>query len=58
MARLVGHVRSILEGGFADRNAARVHRLSLLALWFFFPFGILFVALGLLPLRFSWTASR
>ena len=57
MARMVGHIRSLLEGGFADRNAAQVYRLSLRALWFFFPFGIPFVAFGLLPSRFSWTGS-
>ena len=57
MARMVGHIRSQLEGGFADRNAAQAYRLSLRALWFFFPFGIPFVAFGLLPSRFSWTGS-
>ena len=57
MARMVGHIRPVLEGGFTDRNAAQVYRLSLRALWFFFPFGIPFVAFGLLPSRFSWTGS-
>jgi putative membrane protein len=47
----------MLEGGFADRNAAQVYRLSLRALWFFFPFGIPFVAFGMLPPQFSWTGS-
>lgn len=57
MARLIGHVRSTLEGGFPDRNAAVIYRLSLRALWFLFPFGIPFVAFGMLPARFSWTGS-
>jgi uncharacterized membrane protein len=57
MARVVGHIRPVLEGGFADRNAAQAYRLSLRALWFFFPFGIPFVAFGMLPSQFSWTGS-
>lgn len=57
MARPAGHVRSVLEGGFTDRNAARLYRLSIGALWFFYPFGFPFVAFGLLPQQFSWTGS-
>jgi uncharacterized membrane protein len=57
MARPVRHLRSVLEGGFSDSSAARVYRFSLRALWFFFPFGIAFVAFGLLPPGYSWTGS-
>ena len=52
-----GHLRSVLEGGFEAGDAARLYRLCLAALWFFYPFGFPFVAFGLLPPQFSWTGS-
>jgi putative membrane protein len=57
MALLAGNFRSTIEGGFADRRVLGLYRASLAAVWFFYPFGIPFVAFGLLPPRFSWTGS-
>jgi putative membrane protein len=57
MLRTAGYLRSVLEDGFHDRWARDLYRASAAAVWFFYPFGIPFVAFGLLPAQFSWTGS-
>jgi uncharacterized membrane protein len=51
----------LLQALFGDGGEAgalrSAHRFLVGAVLFFFPFGIAFVAGGLLPERFSWTAS-
>ncbi len=52
-----GGLRDYLTAGF-DRSWQRVSFFFVFALaLFLYPFGLLFVAGGLLPDRFSWTAS-
>jgi putative membrane protein len=48
---------SWLGGGFDSDGLRSAYLFFICAVLFFFPFGLLFVAGGLLPERFSWTAS-
>ena len=50
------HIRDLGEG-FASRRLRAVFLGSLGLIAFLYPFGLAFVAGGLLPERFSWTAS-
>jgi putative membrane protein len=56
MVSLGRHIRDLGEG-FASHRLRAAFRRSLGLIVFLYPFGIAFVAGGLLPDRFSWTAS-
>jgi uncharacterized membrane protein len=57
VSRMYNQFENALASGFQENRLHLSFLWVLRAVLFFFPFGLLFVGIGVLPREFSWTAS-